>query len=96
MTEPDYTENLRQLRSALQVSVPNSEDCGVLTGYVVITQWRDNEGDEWLMTTAGDINDQGASARAIKATRFAKTRSFGRWLLHTQDTLYDHFTKDDD
>ena len=85
MSEPDYTENLRQLRSALQVSVPNAEDCGVLTGYVVITQWRDNEGDEWLMTTAGDINDQGASAWAIKG-----------WLLHAQDTLYDHFTKDDD
>jgi hypothetical protein len=51
----------------------------------VITQWRDNDGDEWLMTTAGDINDQGASAWAIKG-----------WLLHAQDSLYDHFTKDDD
>lgn len=79
------TEQLRQLRSALQVSVPNSEDCGILTGYVVISQWRDNEGDEWLMTTAGDINDQGAAAWAIKG-----------WLVHTLDNLYEHFQDGDD
>ena len=79
------TEQLRQLRSALQVSVPNSEDCGILTGYVVISQWRDNEGDEWLMTTAGDINDQGAAAWAIKG-----------WLVHTLDNLYEHFQDGDE
>jgi hypothetical protein len=79
------TEQLRQLRSALQVSVPNSEDCGILTGYVVISQWRDNEGDEWLMTTAGDINDQGAAAWAIKG-----------WLVHTLDNLFEHFQDGDD
>jgi len=79
------TEQLRQLRSALQVSVPNSEDCGILTGYVVISQWRDNDGDEWLMTTAGDINDQGAAAWAIKG-----------WLVHTLDNLYEHFQDQDE
>jgi hypothetical protein len=79
------TEQLRQLRSALQVSVPNSEDCGILTGYVVISQWRDNDGDEWLMTTAGDINDRGAAAWAIKG-----------WLVHTLDNLFDHFNDEDE
>ena len=65
----------------MQVSVPNSEDCGVLTGYVVITQWRDNDGDEWLMTTAGDINDQGDMVVLLTLAPFVRFEGLGTWAI---------------
>ena len=85
MTDDEQREILGRLRLALQATIPGPEDVGVLNGYVVISQWSDNNGDEWLMTTAGDINDQGAAAWAIKG-----------WLVHTLDNLYEHFKDEDE
>lgn len=84
MTDDEQREILGRLRLALQATIPGTEDVGVLNGYVVISQWSDNNGDEWLMTTAGDINDQGAAVWAIKG-----------WLNHTLDNIDSYFGDED-
>ena len=84
MTEDEEREILSRLRMALQATIPAAEDVGVLTGYVVISQWTDDAGDEWLMTTAGDINDRGAAVWAIKG-----------WLNHTLDNIDSYFGDED-
>ena len=84
MTEDEEREILSRLRMALQATIPIGDDVGVLTGYVVISQWTDDKGDEWLMTTAGDINDRGAPVWAIKG-----------WLNHTLDNIDSYFGDED-
>ena len=85
MTEDEEREMLARLRMALQATIPAADDVGVLNGYVVISQWTDDQGDEWLMTTAGDINDRGAAVWAIKG-----------WLNHTLDNIDSYFGDDDE
>ena len=84
MTEDEEREILSRLRMALQATIPAADDVGVLTGYVVISQWTDDKGDEWMMTTAGDINDRGASVWAIKG-----------WLNHALDKIDSYFGDED-
>ena len=85
MTEDEEREMLARLRLALQATVPAADDVGILNGYVVISQWTDDKGDEWLMTTAGDINDQGAAIWAVKG-----------WLNHTLDNIDSYFGDEED
>lgn len=83
--------HLSDLRSALQEHLPNDgDDLGVLTGYVVVAQWSDGEGDIWLTKTAGDINDDGPPTWTVKG-----------WLYHALETAQrdadaDYDIEDDD
>lgn len=68
--------HLGDLRDALQEHLPNDgDDLGVLTGYVIVAQWSDASGDEWLTKTAGTINDDGPAIWQVKG-----------WLYHALDT----------
>ena len=67
-------DELKALREAIQDNYPGAGELGLLTGYVLVAQFSDGEGDEWLATTAADINDQGASPWAVKG-----------WLCHALD-----------
>ena len=82
MTEQD---KLEAVRTAVQDAIKEASDdeVGVMTGYIVISQWTDGE-DDYLMTIAGDINDRGASVWQIKG-----------WLNHTLDNIADYFDAED-
>lgn len=67
-------DELKALREAIQAHYPGADELGLLTGYVLVAQFADGEGEEWLATTAADINDQGASPWAVKG-----------WLCHALD-----------
>jgi hypothetical protein len=58
--------HLEKVRNALQSTLPDDENLGVLTGYVVVAQWSDGDGDEWFTRHAGTINDEAASVWAVK------------------------------
>jgi hypothetical protein len=71
------SEHLTKLRSALQENLQPADDpLGVITGYVVIAQWSDTDGDIWLSRVAGDINDDPPAMWTIQG-----------WLWHTLDTM---------
>jgi hypothetical protein len=72
MSEQD---DLEQVRQALQDNLPDSQQCGVLTGYVVIAQWSDGD-NEYMTTTAGDINDRGANIWHVKG-----------WLMYALEDM---------
>lgn len=79
-------DKLEAIRFAVQDAINDASDdnLGVLTGYIVISQWTDGD-DDYLMTVAGDINDRGASVWQIKG-----------WLNHTLDNITDFFDQDED
>jgi len=83
VTEQD---KLYAIREAVQDAIKDAsaDDVGVMTGYIVISQWTDGE-DDFLLTIAGDINDRGASVWQIKG-----------WLNHTLDNIADYFGTDED
>lgn len=66
---------LPALREAIQ-EMGGEEDLGVLRKYVVVAEWTDGDGNEWITRTAGDLNDEGPSIWAIKGM-----------LWHTLDTI---------
>lgn len=75
------SDGLAPLREALQDHLPVDEDeedesLGVLTGYVVLAQFSDADGREWMTRTAGTINDEGPSIWTVKG-----------WLYHALDTV---------
>ncbi len=70
-------EHLRDLREALEEHLPNDgESLGLLTGYVVIAQFSEADGQVWLTKTAGDINDEGPPIWTVKG-----------WLWHALETM---------
>lgn len=75
MSDEDY-DHRRAVREALQDHIPsNGDDIGVLTGYVVVAQWSDPAGREWLTQTTGNINDETPAPWTVKG-----------WLGHALDT----------
>jgi hypothetical protein len=73
MPEP----HLEKLRNNLQEHLlDEDDDLGVLTGYVVIAQWSDGDGDEWFSRTAATINDEPAAVWTVKG-----------WLTHALDSV---------
>lgn len=61
--DDDVAQQLEELADG--ADAPESE-LGVLTGYVVIAQWRGADGGEWLTKTAGDINDEPPAIWTVK------------------------------
>jgi hypothetical protein len=71
-------ENRRAvIRQALQDQLPlEPGELGVLRRWVVVAEWSDADGREWITRSAGDINDEGPSIWSIKGL-----------LYHSLETL---------
>jgi hypothetical protein len=82
------SDELRHLREAIEPAIREHADMeGVLTGFVVIAEWSEPDGDRWITKTAGDLNDDGPPIWTVKG-----------WLYHALDTAQrdaDEATDDD-
>jgi hypothetical protein len=56
----------RNLREALQGHLAADDDLGVLRKYVIVAEWTDGDGNEWITRTAGDLNDEAPSVWSVK------------------------------
>lgn len=82
------SEYLAELRELLQDHLTTQEDCtelGVLRGYVVLAEWSDSDGLQWITSTAGDINDDAPAIWTVKG-----------WLYHALEMDTRHHDEDDD
>lgn len=83
MSEQD--RHSEKLRHALQELLTPEDDLGVLRKYVVIAEWTDGDGNEWITRTSGDLNDEAASIWSVKGL-----------LFHALDTIQRDADRDDE